>query len=73
MLALSAIEALIDGLLPRTAHRRVWWWSPPKAAHVRAWRRAGRQVQLDTFWGIDPVVTFVRLPSGILADGDNSL
>ncbi len=61
-LTLAEIEAIIGVSLPVGARQRRWWHmgllSP--IAPRRVVQAAGWRIVLDSFWGREPVVIFVR-------------
>ena len=60
-LTLAAIEAIIGMPLPRGARQRDWWQSTPGRTALRpAVHAGGWRIVLDSFWGREPAVTFVR-------------
>ena len=62
VLTLAAIEAIISAPLPAGARLRRWWQlgllSPIAPRHLV--QAVGWRIVLDSFWGREPVVTFVR-------------
>ena len=64
-LTLAEIEMIIGMPLPWGARQRDWWQSTPWRTALRpAVHAAGWRIVLDSFWGREPVVTFVRDGSG---------
>ena len=60
-LMLAEIEAIIGVPLPAGARRRDWWHDTTGRTALRpVVEAAGWRVVLDSFWGRNPAVTFVR-------------
>ncbi len=60
-LTLAEIEAIIGAALPAGARQRTWWQITQGPTGVRSTvHAAGWRIVLDSFWGRNPAVTFVR-------------